>query len=179
MNLHALVVTVMTCLIFPPVTIRDDLFTFRPGAPDGLTATALRPESPDKIKTEIEYADDSISACQTRTNHAPLTSLIPRGTFAGRIDRFSGPHVRLSGGDFLWLSAPRPTTPPFTSNLPAWIRPGNLEPDRLRVGTDIGGSGVLKGAFRPGSETVVVPLPGTVMLMGPGLLLVARRREYP
>src|SRR5713226_6128020 len=42
------------------------------------------------------------------------------------------------GGNFLWLSAPRPTSPPlFTGDLQMWIRNGDLDPDWLRVGTDI------------------------------------------
>jgi len=52
---------------------------------------------------------------------------------------FFVPQVRLQGegGNFLWLSAPRPTTPPFTGDLQMWIRNADLDPDWLRVGTDI------------------------------------------
>jgi len=57
---------------------------------------------------------------------------------------FFVPQVRLQGvgGNFLWLSAPRPTSPPiFTGDLQMWIRNADLDPDWLRVGTDIvGGS---------------------------------------
>ena len=47
-----------------------------------------------------------------------------------------------SGGDFLYLSAPKPTAPPlFVGDLQAWIRNSDLAPDWLRIGTDIiGGS---------------------------------------
>jgi hypothetical protein len=53
---------------------------------------------------------------------------------------FFVPQVRLQGrgGDFLWLSTPR-TAPVFTGDLQMWIRDGNLDPDWLRVGTDIVG----------------------------------------
>jgi len=50
---------------------------------------------------------------------------------------FFVPQVGLaSGGTFLWLSAPHPQ---FTGDLQMWIRNSNLDPDWLRVGTDIVG----------------------------------------
>jgi hypothetical protein len=55
---------------------------------------------------------------------------------------FFVPQVGLTNGTFLWLSAPKPTNPPlFTGDLQAWTRNSNLDPDWLRIGTDIvGGS---------------------------------------
>jgi hypothetical protein len=51
---------------------------------------------------------------------------------------FFRPEAAVSSGDFLYLSAPRPTSPPiFTGDLQAWIRNTNLKPDWLRIGTDI------------------------------------------
>lgn len=54
------------------------------------------------------------------------------------------PQVRLATGQFLWLSAPKPIVAPgtpFAGDLQAWIRNGDLDPDWLRIGTDIiGGS---------------------------------------
>ena len=53
---------------------------------------------------------------------------------------FFRPEVQVAGGDFLYLSAPRPiVTPgtPFTGDLQAWIRNSDLNPDWLRIGTDI------------------------------------------
>src|SRR5450432_953992 len=51
---------------------------------------------------------------------------------------FFAPKVGLSSGNFLWLSAAGPSE---ASDLQAWIRNANLDPDWLRVGTDIvGGS---------------------------------------
>jgi hypothetical protein len=70
-------------------------------------------------------------------------------TFDRPLDLLAGhyflvPQVQLSDGQFLWLSAPRPIVAPgtpFTPDLQAWIRNENLDPDWLRVGTDIiGGS---------------------------------------
>lgn len=45
-----------------------------------------------------------------------------------------------AGGDFLFLSAPKPIVAPGTAiagDLQAWIRNSNLSPDWLRIGTDI------------------------------------------
>jgi hypothetical protein len=51
---------------------------------------------------------------------------------------FFRPEAALTGGDFLYLSAPRPLNPPlFAGDLQAWIRDTNLKPDWLRIGTDI------------------------------------------
>ena len=53
---------------------------------------------------------------------------------------FFRPEVLLTSGDFMWLSAPRPTAPPlFVGDLQSWIRNDALAPDWLRIGTDITG----------------------------------------
>ena len=58
---------------------------------------------------------------------------------------FFVPQVKLDNGNFFWLSAPKPIvgagTTPFTPDLQSWIRNEALQPDWLRIGTDIvGGS---------------------------------------
>src|SRR5215831_3806592 len=53
---------------------------------------------------------------------------------------FFRPEVQVAGGNFLYLSAPRPIVPPgtpFMGDLQAWIRNSDLVPDWLRIGTDI------------------------------------------
>jgi hypothetical protein len=54
---------------------------------------------------------------------------------------FFVPQVRLSSGEeFYWLSASRPIVSPgtpFAPDLQAWTRDADLDPDWLRVGTDI------------------------------------------
>ncbi|HTK30048.1 MAG TPA: hypothetical protein VL309_10870 [Vicinamibacterales bacterium] len=53
---------------------------------------------------------------------------------------FFRPEVEVLGGDFLYLSAPKPIVAPGTPFLPdlqAWIRNSALKPDWLRIGTDI------------------------------------------
>jgi hypothetical protein len=67
---------------------------------------------------------------------------------------FFRPEVGLNDGDFLWLSAPRPTAPPlFAGDLQSWIRNDNLAPDWLRIGTDITGQGPFNAAFSLTGET--------------------------
>ena len=53
---------------------------------------------------------------------------------------FFRPEVEVTGGDFLYVSAPRPIVAPgtpFMGDLQAWIRNSDLQPDWLRIGTDI------------------------------------------
>jgi hypothetical protein len=104
---------------------------------------------------------------------------------------FIVPQVSLSSGDtFLWLSAPRPIVPPGTAfppgftDLQTWIRDEALQPDWLRVGTDIVGgptpptfnaSFSLTGEAVPG-PVVGAGLPGLILACG-ALLAFARRRR--
>jgi hypothetical protein len=62
---------------------------------------------------------------------------------------FLRPEVRVAGGDFLYLSAPKPIVAPGTpfttgTDLQAWIRNSDLQPDWLRIGTDIIGGNPLR-----------------------------------
>jgi len=67
---------------------------------------------------------------------------------------FFRPEVLLDRGDFLWLSAPKPTAPPiFVGDLQSWIRNDALAPDWLRIGTDITGQGPFNAAFSLSGET--------------------------
>ncbi len=52
------------------------------------------------------------------------------------------PQVEVTGGEFFWLSAPKPIVSPgtpFAPDLQSWIRNEDLDPDWLRIGTDIVG----------------------------------------
>ena len=63
---------------------------------------------------------------------------------------FLVPKVLMNSGTFLWLSAPKPIVAPgtpFVGDLQSWVRNANLDPDWLRVGTDIVGSGSFNQAF--------------------------------
>lgn len=84
---------------------------------------------------------------------------------------FFVPQVLLSNANnhFLWLSAPKPITGgtgPFTPDLQAWIRNDVLQPDWLRVGTDIVGGATpptFNAAFTL-SGPAVVPEPSSLVL---------------
>jgi hypothetical protein len=100
---------------------------------------------------------------------------------------FFVPQVSLSSGDtFLWLSAPRPTAfPPGFTDLQTWVRDEALQPDWLRVGTDIVGGATpptfnasfsLNGVAVPG-PIVGAGLPGLILACGALLALARRRRQ--
>jgi hypothetical protein len=88
------------------------------------------------------------------------------------------PQVQVVGGEFLWLSGSRPIVPPgtpFAPDLQSWTRDAFLDPDWLRVGTDIVGTGTFNGAF---TLTGAVPEPGSLLLLvGAGLAALWSRRE--
>ena len=101
---------------------------------------------------------------------------------------FFVPQVAISGADgsFLWLSSVRPIVSPgtpFTPDLQAWTRDQFLDPDWLRVGTDIVGGATpptFNLAFSLVGETVAaVPEPETWALLALGLPALAawRRRR--
>jgi hypothetical protein len=63
--------------------------------------------------------------------------ILPAGNY------FFRPEVLVNGGDFLYLSAPKPIVAPgiaIAGDRQAWIRNSKLSPDWLRIGTDIIGS---------------------------------------
>ena len=88
------------------------------------------------------------------------------------------PQVQVGGGEFLWLSGSRPIVPPgtpFAPDLQSWTRDAFLDPDWLRVGTDIVGTGTFNGAF---TLTGAVPEPGSLLLLvGAGIAALWSRRE--
>jgi hypothetical protein len=84
---------------------------------------------------------------------------------------FFVPQVELSnGGVFYWLSASRPITgfgtTPFLPDLQVWTRDASLDPDWLRVGTDIVGgmpAPTFNAAFA--LEGTPVPEPSSILLL--------------
>jgi hypothetical protein len=99
-----------------------------------------------------------------------LTFTTPFDLAAGHY--FFVPQVEVAGGNFLWLSAPKPIVAPGTSfpagstDLQAWTRDAELNPDWLREGTDIVG-GTLAPTFNQ-----VFSLGGTVPDSGSTALLL-------
>jgi MYXO-CTERM domain-containing protein len=97
---------------------------------------------------------------------------------------FFVPVVEVTGGNFLWLSAPKPIVPPGTSfpagatDLQAWIRNANLAPDWLRIGTDITHQGPFNMTFSLSGATVPEPASWVTLVMGfAGLGGLIRRRR--
>ena len=79
---------------------------------------------------EEQATGDEVEISITFTN--PI--VLPAGHY------FFRPEVLVAGGDFLYLSAPRPIVSPgiaIAGDLQAWIRNSDLAPDWLRIGTDI------------------------------------------
>jgi hypothetical protein len=93
---------------------------------------------------------------------------------------FIVPQVGLTNGNWLWLSAARPIVggTPFSPDLQSWIRDANLDPDWLRIGTDIVGGTTFDASFTLTGQTI--PEPSTLVLSAGGLaclLAVGRRRR--
>jgi PEP-CTERM motif len=84
---------------------------------------------------------------------------------------FFVPQVQVTGGDFYWLSAPKPIVnpgtpfPPGSTDLQSWTRDAALDPDWLRVGTDITHQGPFNAAFSLTGTVAAVPEPESYALM--------------
>jgi PEP-CTERM motif len=86
-------------------------------------------------------------------------------------------------GNFFWLSAPKPIVspgtpfPPGATDLQSWTRDEALDPDWLRVGTDITGQGPFNAAFSLRGSPVPEPSTWAMMLLGfAGLGFAAHRK---
>jgi hypothetical protein len=128
---------------------------------------------------------------QTTGGNGPVTGQEVRFdvTFATPFDLpadhyFFVPQVALSGSDeFLWLSSVRPIVSPgtpFTPDLQAWARDQFLDPDWLRIGTDIvGGSPAptFNLAFSLQGQTVPEPASLALFTGAIGAFAMLRRRR--
>jgi hypothetical protein len=98
---------------------------------------------------------------------------------------FFVPQVEVGGGEFYWLSAAKPIVPPgtpFAPDLQTWMRDEPLQPDWLRVGTDIVG-GEPAPTFNASFSLNGAPVPegnSLALLVGAGVLAVplAYRRRW-
>jgi hypothetical protein len=83
--------------------------------------------------------------------------------------------ITTANGEFLWLSAPRPIVPPGTpfpagfTDLQSWTRDQMLDPDWLRIGTDIVGGATPPTFNAAFSLTGDVPEPASLSLLGAAL----------
>jgi len=112
---------------------------------------------------------NSPSTLTTRLPYRRITILVPQ--------------VLLDNGDFLWLSASRPIVAPgtpFAPDLQSWTRDEFLDPDWLRIGTDIVGgtpAPTFNMSFSLNGTTDVRT--GSMTLFGSGLAILGllRRRK--
>ncbi len=135
--------------------------------------TALNSVQPGGIQVH-SGGDGSVTGqeVQFTVSFDPLT--LPKDHY------FFIPQVETTSGDFLWLSAPKPITEgtgPFNPDLQSWTRDANLDPDWLRVGTDIV-DGEVPPTFNASFSLIgqVIPEPGTGVLLTLGLGMLAGRR---
>jgi hypothetical protein len=108
-----------------------------------------------------------------------LTFLTPFDLAAGHYFFVPQVEITTAAGFFLWLSAERPIVtgtsfPAGTNDLQGWTRDAALDPDWLRVGTDIIGPPATGGPaptfnFSFSLEGDVVPLPATLPLFATGI----------
>ncbi len=88
------------------------------------------------------------------------------------------PQVQITGGEFYWLSSVRPIVSPgtpFAPDLQSWIRNAMLDPDWLRIGTDIVGGATpptFNQAFTLTGTATTVPEPTSLALFAPALLVL-------
>jgi hypothetical protein len=140
-------------------------------------ANSVQPGGIHPIPNQTTKGDGPVTGEETVFNITFTTPfLLPADHY------FFVPQVQVTGGEFLWLSAPKPIVPPgipfppgFT-DLQSWTRddisPNNLAPDWLRVGTDIVGknaNGVaptFNAAFSLSGSAVPEPSTWAMMLLG-------------
>jgi hypothetical protein len=170
----------------------DVVFDSRDSAASGLTFTTSVLAPTLTTINSVQPGGIHASPFQTTGGNGPLTgqevqiNLTFTTPFSLPADHFFFvPQVALTnGGQFYWLSASRPIsgagTTPFPSgvtDLQAWTRDVNLDPDWLRVGTDIVG-GTTPPTFNTAFslEGTAIPEPGSIALVVAGLALIGGRR---
>jgi hypothetical protein len=149
------------------------------------TFTALNSVQPGGIHPEPGQATGGNGPLTGQEVQFDVTFATPFDLVADHY--FFVPQVLLSnGGQFYWLSASRPIsgagTTPFpagVTDLQAWTRDANLDPDWLRVGTDIVGGTTpptFNAAFLLNGTAVPEPSSIALALGALAAALVRRRR---
>ena len=126
------------------------------------------------LPNQTTGGEGPISGPEVLVNFTLVTPLfLPAGHY------FFVPQAAVSnGGQFYWLSAPKPIvggTGPFADDLQTWMRDADLDPNWLRVGTDIVGEGAFNGNFTLNGTPV--PEPGTLALAVLALLVICATRR--
>jgi PEP-CTERM motif len=164
----------------------DVAFDSRDSASAGLTLTtsvlntsftALNSIAPGGIHPQPGQTTGGNGAATGTEVEIGVTLASPFSLPAGHY--FFVPQVAIStaSGEFLWLSGTRPIVPPgtpFSPDLQSWTRDAALDPDWLRVGTDIVGGTTFNGAF---TLVTAVPEPTSVGLVVLGAAVIALRRR--
>lgn len=152
--------------------------TFTPGViSNTFTANnSVQPGGIHPMPGQTTGGDGGITGEEVQFNVAFTTPFnLPAGHY------FFVPQVELadSNGDFFWLSAPRPIVPPGTAfpvgstDLQAWTRDAKLDPDWLRIGTDIvGGSPAPTFNMAFSINGVATPEPSSIVVLSAFLLAV-------
>jgi len=98
---------------------------------------------------------------------------------------FFVPQVQVTNGEFYWLSGTRPIVAPgtpFAPDLQSWVRSAALDPDWLRVGTDIVGGATpptFNQAFTLTGTVAPVPEPESWALLIAGLAALSAAARSP
>jgi hypothetical protein len=171
-------------------TTRTPLVPTRVNSPSDVDLQARDANTPGQLKVAAQTLGTSFTAAnsvlnginpapnQTTGGEGPVTGqevkffvtlrspfVLPAGHY------FFVPQVQIDSpatSSFYWLSAPKPIVapgtvfPPAATDLQAWIRNSALQPDWLRVGTDIVGGNVVLAIKVPSAGVVRVfdPLVG-------------------
>lgn len=167
----------------------DVAFASRDSAGSGLTFSSSVLSSSFSALNSVQPGGIHASPFQTTLGNGPLTgqevqlNLTFTTPFNLPADHyFFVPQVAVDGGQFYWLSASRPITgagtTPFAPDLQVWTRDAFLDPDWLRVGTDIVGGSPAPTFNAAFSLEGTVPEPSTLLLLGFALAgLAAWRKE--
>jgi IPT/TIG domain len=124
----------------------DTAFLTRDSASNGLTfqPIILAPTFPaaNAVINNINPAPNQTTGGEGGVTGEAMTFTV---TFAAPLDLppdhyFFVPQVKLTNGNFLWLSAQKPANGAlFPGDQQTWVRNAGLSPDWLRVGTDVVG----------------------------------------
>lgn len=131
---------------------------------DFTALNSIQPGGIHPLPNQTTGGDGAVNGAEVQIN---TTFVNPFTLPAGHYFFVPQVGVSLPNGDFLWLSGTRPIVPPgtpFAPDLQSWTRDANLDPDWLRVGTDILGAGTFNQAFSFNGSTV--PEPGTLLPVG-------------